>query len=326
MSAPEVSIVIVNFKSGDLLRDCLDKVFESRNALSVEVIVVDNCSSGDCPERIRNRHPEVRFICNDLNLGFATAVNQGIRASSGRFILAMNPDTRFLQDGIGRLIAFAEEKFRAENAGIFGCRLLNSDGTLQFSKGRFPTLARTLFDVLKPRRWRKYDHSGYDSASEPDWVTGACILIRREVIEEVGLLDENYFMYYEDVDLCYRARKKGFRVLYFPGTHVYHFYPHSQRRGDRDFIPVEIRRSHLYFYRKHYSRAAYCALWCLTVGFAVGLAAMSPLRSVFKPGTPAGNTGARLLKDLFLNGFGHGRAYSINGTIVANPDRTCTAS
>ncbi len=317
---PEVTFVIVNYRAAALLEQCLEKVAGACDGLAHEVIVVDNSSEEGEMERIRDRFDGVRIVRNGVNLGFARAVNQGIGMSSGKYILALNPDTLLPAEGIQPLLEFADRKRASENAGVFGCRLLNRDGSLQFSKGRFPTLARTIIDVLRPKRIRKYELAGYDTASEPDWVTGACILIHRDVLDAVGPLDENFFMYYEDVDLCFRARRQGFKVFYFPATAAFHYFPHCQRRESRPFVPVEIRRSHLYFYRKHYSRLSYVLLWLLTLGYSASLIAVSPLRLLFKSdgGSPA-RTGAALLFEMFLSGGTRPRGYTPDGRVCEPP-------
>jgi GT2 family glycosyltransferase len=317
VEAPKVSIIIVNYKTPDLLVRCVEQVFQSRNGVPLEVIVVDNCSDDDSAQRVSRRFNEVTVLRNEHNLGFARGVNRGIRESSGAYLLAMNPDTQLPPEGLGPLIRFAEEKFETENAGIFGCRLLNGDGSLQYSCGRFPTLRRTVLDAFRPRTKRKYLLKDYQKPAEADWVTGACILIRRDLLDSVGLLDENFFMYYEDVDLCFRARKKGWKVYYFPGTEVFHYYPHSQRKENYDYIPVEIRRSHLYFYKKNYSRLEYLALLGLTFGFAAAFL-LNPLRifSEARRRMQRSRVARQILKDIFLNGKTRGRVYSGDGQPV----------
>jgi GT2 family glycosyltransferase len=315
---PSVSIIIVNYRTLDLLKRCLARIFESRNGMPLEVVVVDNASEDDAIEEVVGSFPEVILLRNIHNLGFSRGVNQGIRRSTGQYILAVNPDTRLPAEGIGPLLSFAEEKYRSDHAGIVGCKLLNEDGSLQYSAGRFPSLRRTIGDFFRRKNRRKYELKDFGEPVSIDWVSGACFLIRRELLDSIGLLDEDFFLYYEEVDLCFRARQQGWEIFYYPHTSVFHFYPHCSRHCDHDFVPVEIRRSHLTFYRKHYSRWQFSALWCLTFAFGLGLLATSPLKILAGAGASRRRRklGGLILRDVFANGKNNGRVYSAAGKAV----------
>ncbi|MHC5037157.1 MAG: glycosyltransferase family 2 protein [Planctomycetota bacterium] len=305
----DLSILIVSFNTSALLKESLVSICTGKNGSECEVLVIDNHSSDGSPEMVRENFPEVRVIANEKNLGFARGVNRGIEESSGRYILILNADTVLPEDGIPTLLAFADEEYRNRRAGIVGVRLLNADGSLQYSKGRFPTISRTLADALRPKPRRKYTYSEYDVPGETDWVTGACLLVRRELLEDLGNLDENFFLYYEDVDLCWRAHQKGWKVVYYPGFEVRHCNPYCRRNEPREFVPVEIRRSHLYFYRKNYSSLSFSALWLLTFAYAAGRVASSMIPFLGANGkrTQNGRVARRIIKEALLNGHANGK-------------------
>jgi GT2 family glycosyltransferase len=200
------------------------------------------------------------LIENDENLGFAKAVNMGLKRSSGEFNLLLNPDTLIRSNSLVPIVVFMKDNAKV---GICGCKLLNEDGTLQYSKGSFPTLFSTLSRMVLARRMRKYHLWGYDKIRECDWVTGAFVLTRRSVIKEIGYLDEGYFAYYEEVDYCLRAKKLGWQVVYFPEIKAYHFNPHATSDRSRR-IENEIRKSRIYVFRKKNFLFSYYVLLMLT--------------------------------------------------------------
>ncbi|MHC4600149.1 MAG: glycosyltransferase family 2 protein [Planctomycetota bacterium] len=300
----DLSILIVSYNTQNLLRESLGSVYAGKNGSDFEVLVVDNHSSDGSAEMVRNDFPQARLFANGENLGFARGVNQGVRESTGRYVLILNADAVLPENGIEDLLAFADKEFENRRTGIVGVRLKNTDGSLQYSKGRFPTLMGTLTDAFRPRQHRKRTLTGYDVVSETDWVTGAAFLVRREVLDELQLLDENFFLYYEDVDLCLRARERGWRVVYYPGYEVTHANPYCRRAESREFVPVEIRRSHLYFYRKHRSPLAYSALWALTLAYTAGTYAVGGFPFSGSNGKrPSGRRVAgRIFREVLFNG------------------------
>ncbi|MHC4779106.1 MAG: glycosyltransferase family 2 protein [Planctomycetota bacterium] len=300
----DLSVVIVSYNTKDLLEESLRSVCEGKVGSHHEVWVVDNNSGDGSADMVRARFPDVRLIANTKNLGFSRGVNQGVLRSSGRYVLILNSDTVLPASGIEDLIVFADGEYASRRTGIVGVRLKYADGSLQYSKGRFPTLTRTVADTFRSKRARKYTYSGYDEVEETDWVTGACFLVRRELLDDVDNLDENFFLYYEDVDLCKRAREKGWKVVYYPGFEVTHSNPYCERSEPREFVPVEIRRSHLYFYRKHHSSLAYSALWALTFAYAAGCYAVSglPLVGANGNGRASRRTAGRIFREVLFNG------------------------
>jgi GT2 family glycosyltransferase len=254
----DVSIVIVTLNVRDYLRKCLQSIRDTKRAVPCEVIVVDNASNDASADMVSREFPEVVLIANDRNVGFGAANNQGIRISKGRYLLILNSDTELRDDMLGRFVAFADAH---PEGGIFGCKMLYGDGALQVSVCPFPRLMSEVFQLwgvsrLFPRSrfFSSYrfglEREEYDSVQEVDWVTGACMLVRREVIADMGAFDETFFIYREEVDLCLRARKAGWKVVHTPGPQVVH---HAAKTTVQDplFFMRMANASMLHYYRKH---------------------------------------------------------------------------
>ena len=256
--AADVSVCIVSWNVADDLRICLRSLCEQRNPPSFEVIVADNASADGTPQMLAADFPEVRLIANDANLGFARGTNQGMAAACGRYLMLLNPDTVVPPEALRRLVEVADAN---PDAGIVAPKLLNPDGTLQYSCRRFPTVTaaifrHTMFGRLLPgaRSASYYIMEDFDHESERDvdWVSGACMLVRREALEQVGPLDQRFQWGSEDVDWCMRMHRAGWRVLYTPITAIVHA---IGRSSDQAVIPT-IFRSHrgMYLlYSKHFA-------------------------------------------------------------------------
>ena len=254
-SLPRVSIVIVSWNTRTLLLEALASFLPLRGAEG-EVIVVDNASADGSAEAVEAAYPEVRVLRNARNLGFAGGVNTGLRAAREPLVLLLNTDTLVLGDAIPKLLAYAQGH---PEAGIIGPRVLNADRTLQRSYFRFPSLlnlalSSTYLYKLFPRS-RFFNREYYaglptDRASAVDAVSGCAFLVRREVIEQVGVLDEGFFMYAEETDFCFRARAAGWSVHYAPVGEIVHLGGGSSRLQSRRMF-LEFRRSLLRFHRKH---------------------------------------------------------------------------
>ena len=259
MAQPELSVCIVNWNTRQDLEEALRSVLESDPELNIEVIVLDNASRDGSAEMVRQRYPEVALIQSPENVGFARGYNRASRQATGRYLLILNPDTVVRPGTFGRLVEFMGSHPEAAAAGP---RLLNSDGSLQFSCRRFPrpmaaVLRNTALGRLLPRNrfTRQYLMQDWDHSSlqHVDWVSGAAVCIRREAWDQVGGFDEGYFMYAEDMDWCLRAEQAGWKVYYVPDAVIVH---RIGRSSDQRPFPmvIEFHRSMARFYRKHYSQ------------------------------------------------------------------------
>jgi len=256
----DLSIVIVNWNVRDLLRRCLHSIlpiYQSTNLPNTEIIVVDNASSDGSVAMIEEEFPEVRLIANSENVGFTVGNNQGITASRGRYVLLLNPDTEIVGNALATMVEYMDHH---PQVGALGPQLLNPDGSIQSSRRRFPTLATAFLESTILQQWfpdsavlRRYyvlDRPD-DEVQEVDWVTGACVLARREAIEEVGLLDEGFFMYSEELDWCRRFKAQGWEVVYLPTARVIHYGAKSSEQV-KSFQHVQFQRSKICYFRKHH--------------------------------------------------------------------------
>ncbi|MGQ9729840.1 MAG: glycosyltransferase family 2 protein [Candidatus Zipacnadales bacterium] len=252
----QISLCIVSWNVRDDLVGCLDSLRDASRGVRTEVIVVDNASTDDTVAVIRERFPEVLLICNDRNRGFAAATNQAMAEARGQYLLLLNPDTLLPPNVLAELLAVAEAH---PEAGILAPKLLNPDGSLQYSCRRFPTIMaamfrHTLLGRLFPRnRWAAeyiMEEWAHEGVQEVDWVSGACMLVRRELYERIGPLDEGFFWGSEDVDYAYRCHAAGYRVLYTSRPAIIHAVGRSS-----DQVPIRtvanFHRSMLRLYRKH---------------------------------------------------------------------------
>lgn len=257
-----LSVVIVNWNTVDLLRACLlsmDADYLGR--ADCEVIVVDNHSADGSPDMVEREFAgRVTLMRMSENLGFSGGNNVALRVARGEYVVLLNSDTEVCGDALWQMCDYLDANDRV---GALGARLLNPDGSVQMSCRSFPSYRTALFHrksiitrLFPGNRFsREYLMSGSDheQTMEVDWVIGACLMTRRTVIDEVGLLDDGFFMYAEDVDWCYRMRRAGWTVEYFPDAVVMHHYEKSS--GKAPFrMNFERHRSMWRFYYKHYSR------------------------------------------------------------------------
>jgi N-acetylglucosaminyl-diphospho-decaprenol L-rhamnosyltransferase len=263
VKARDLSIIVVSWNVRDLLRSCLKSVRERLSsgkgrALSSQVVVVDNASGDGSVEMIRATFPEVELIVNDRNVGFTKGNNQGIAFSDGRYVLLLNPDTEVVGDALGEMVAYMDDH---SATGALGPQLLYADGRVQSSRRRFPGLRTAYVESTFLQSWfaRSEILEQYYVLDQPDdetqavdWVVGACLLMRRKTLDEVGPLDESFFMYSEELDWCYRAKQQGWDVVYFPTAQVVH---HAGKSSEQ-VLPVrhiQFQRSKVLFFKKHHS-------------------------------------------------------------------------
>jgi hypothetical protein len=226
----------------------------------LEVIVVDNGSQDGSAREVKKVFPSVHIIANKENLGFAKAANQGLQEASGKYVLLLNPDTQVKNGAVKRLMSFMDSH---PDTGVAGAQLLNSDGSKQNSIANFPSLATELFNKsflrwLFPRRFPGKERN-YSEPVEVNSVIGACMMVRRKALDQVGFLDENYFLFLEETDWCYRMKKAGWRIFHVPQAEIYHSQGKSAETV-RKRAKVEYFRSRYYFFKKNRGRGQWFIL------------------------------------------------------------------
>lgn len=281
MSAePEISVVIVNWRTLDALRACVNSVLAQKQAPPLEVIVVDNDSGDGSAEMVEREFPDAKLIKNDQNHGFAYACNQGMRIAAGtRFILLLNPDTVVPPETIRTMVGVAK---RRTDAAVVGCRVLNADGSLERTCFRFPSLLNVLLAGLYLNRL--FPNSRFfarefmtwwdrDDEREVDVVTGSFMLVRRDVVDAVGLMDERYFMYVEEADWCYSFTRAGWKCVFSPAAHITHLSSGSSKQVWAKMY-VWQRKSVLLFLAKWHGRptawAANAVMFLATLPRVIG--------------------------------------------------------
>ncbi|MBI4121850.1 MAG: glycosyltransferase family 2 protein [Parcubacteria group bacterium] len=276
----DLSIIIVAWNSEPWLRRCLRSIFTETSDLTYEIIVVDNASSDRSAQVAMNEFNNVQVIRNQANLGFATAVNQGLAGASGRYVCLLNPDTEITDHALARMVEAMDSD---QSIGVMGPHILNENGSTQASVRRFPTgkdqaMILSKLHLLFPDTaalsrylWRGFD---YRRSQDVDQVMGACFMIRREVLDAIGPLDGKFFIWFEDVDYCLRVKEQTtYRIAYYSQAHVIHF-------GGDSFQKVSVgkkrrwyAKSVRYYFRKHKRWGAYAATIAVApVSWAVGLA------------------------------------------------------
>lgn len=282
MPSIDLSIIIVNWNSKQYLRKCLSSIQSTNWSAKYEIVVIDGGSFDGCGEMLKQYYPEVRFIQSDLNLGFAKANNEAFRVSGGRNLLFLNPDTEIEDSAIQTLLHQLEY---LPNAGIVGAKLLNPDRSIQTSCIQsFPSVLNQILDAKALRqqfpRWNLWGmrplFDQFASAAEVDVVSGACLMIKREVFKAVGTFSTDYFMYSEDVDLCFKVHQRGWKTYYVPNAVVVHYGgASSSKSNEKNISDVLMLESRWRFFRKTRS-LWYSRKYCLSM-FSVSLFRVSLL-------------------------------------------------
>jgi len=277
---PDLTVCILSWNTQRFLHRCLCSIFRPEDAdvaeamaraglphctgadtIQLQVVVVDNASSDGSAEMVADEFPQATLVRSDRNLGFPGGNNLGYRHSAGRYFLLLNSDTVVPKGALTALVRFADAR---PKAGFVGPRVVNPDGSLQMSCRAFPTLGAGLFrntplGRLFPNNRFTRDYLmadfAHDEVREVDWLSGCALMARRQMIEEIGLLDEAFFMYCEDVDWAYRARQAGWERLYVPGATIIHEIGRSTDRAVNRMI-VQFHLSMYRFFRKHYASTA----------------------------------------------------------------------
>ena len=271
---PDASIIIVSFNTREVLRQCLQSVLDDAAGLDVEILVVDNCSSDGSPEMVEQDFPQVILMRSSINLGFGEGNNVALRVARGRYFVLLNSDAFFVPGALARAIKHMDE---SPEVGLGGCRLVGRDGASQPSSRTFHSVLDDAIVLTglaakfpKSKFFGRFDRTWADER-EPapvDWVPGAFSIVRPSVLRKIGYFDSNFFLYYEEVDLCRRMKQAGFPVWYWPDIEVIHIGGESSRQVKSvEFsaraaqVVLWRMRSTLLYYRKHHGWRVHLAKW-----------------------------------------------------------------
>lgn len=278
----DLSIIIVNWNTKDLLKQCLTSLDENLTELPHEIYVVDNGSTDGSTVMVRSEFPQVNLIENGKNLGFAQANNIAMRAALGRFFLLLNSDTLVKKGAIEGLLKTMENN---PSIGIAGLQLLNGDGTLQNSICSFPSLLteltnKSLLRFLFPAKYPGKEHK-ITTPIEVDAIIGSCMLVRREAVDAVGLLDEDYFFFFEETDWCARMQRAGWKVVFDPRYSIFHLQGKSAARINTR-ARIEYWRSRYTYFQKHFGVVSQ---YILQIGLVIRLLISICVSGMAKPAT-----------------------------------------
>jgi GT2 family glycosyltransferase len=273
-----LSIILVSWNTRSLLHQCLESIYTHPPDCLFEVWVVDNASTDGTPEMLYDTFPQVRLIQNPDNTGFAAANNQAIHRSHSRYVLLLNPDTVVLPGALDELVRYMEGNPRAGGAGP---RLLNSDGSLQPSCCPTPTLVNEFMRLYHlDRIWLRAKSNmetwAHDVPRPVEIIQGACLILRRSALEQVGYLDERFFIYSEDDDICMRLRKDGWTLSWLPFAEVIHYGGQSTSQVQAEMF-LELYENKLKLMRKHYGRSGAAIYKLILFGSALTRVALIPI-------------------------------------------------
>lgn len=257
-----LSVITLNYKTKEETLACVDSLYQLYTSecdkKEIEHIIVDNDSQDDSvpflkKEIVKKKYPHVTLIANNENAGFGKGNNVGVKKSKGDYILFLNSDTKVVDRGFLDMVDFLKNH---PKAAILGAKLRYPNGKQQLSAWKFYTLPNAFLMLLGLERFGFLTEKT-DKTKQVDWVTGACMMVRKDIFEKIGMFDEKIFMYMEDMEICYRAKKAGYDTYYFPSTVVMH---QAQGSSNRGFAIINIYKNLLYFYKKHRTPSEYAAL------------------------------------------------------------------
>ena len=283
----DLSIIIVSWNTSGITWKCVQSIIDQPSCLNYEVIVVDNASTDDTAQVIKRDFPKVIFIENSENMGFAAANNQGLAIAKGRYVLLLNSDTIVLDNAIAKTVEFAD---KYPSAGIVGCRVLNEDKTIQPSCSMFPSILNWVLMVSflyklpvgnKFFGRANYGGWGYDSEREVEVVSGCFMLVRVEAIRQVGLMDERFFMYSEEVDWCWRFKKYSWDILFTTCAQIVHFGGASASKHGADRALIKDKSTVRFMFKNWPKTKAYAGVFMLLLFYMSRLPYVF-LVSVFK--------------------------------------------
>ncbi len=261
MQQIDLSIIIVNWNTKALLLECLNSLSNQQSIYQTEIIVVDNASTDGSTEAVTAHYPHLKLIKNNFNMGFGRANNIGIKNSLGRYVCLLNSDARVLPNCFNYLIEFMDKN---ETVGISGPKTLSPDLSIQDTCRNFPSLWNTLscalyldkilskYDFFSAEHMFFFDHN---TIRKVDGLAGCCLTIRRNALDQVGLFDEQFFIYFEETDLCKRFRNAGWDIIFFPDAVIIHHHAASASRDPIRFNTEQIK-SQMQYWKKHHSKIA----------------------------------------------------------------------
>ena len=282
----DLSCIIVNYYSSASLKKCLRSVYETLRKITFEVIIVDNSKNDQGMASLKESYPQVQVIHNASNVGFAKANNQAVLTAKGKTLLFLNPDTILSDQAIEGMVAHLESN---PDIGALGPKVLDTDGSLQYSCRRFPTLMTGFFNRYSLlSRWfpgnrftvqylmKDFDH---EEIREVDWLSGCCLMVPRTIFKKTGGFDEHYFLFNEDIDLCRAIGQHGFKVMYFPVAKITHLVSTSNSKVPARII-IKRHRGMKHYYNKHHGKNP---LTQIAVNVAITLRCLSQLAlNIFK--------------------------------------------
>lgn len=250
-----VSVIIINYKTFDLLKNCLQSLILNHNKINYEIIIVDNDSKDNAIDNLKSIYPDVRIVQLSENIGFSRANNIAAKQAVGDYFLFVNSDVLFIENSIDKMLNYY---INGKNIGILGPKLLNLDYSFQLSAGKLPNFFveikdKIIYSICKKSKYFNslVERIFFDKISEVEWVTGACMLIDRDTYYKVHGFDENFFLYFEDKDLCARVRALNKKIIYYPETSVIHLLGGSSRQKHTKEVKDIYRNSQIYYYKKH---------------------------------------------------------------------------
>ena len=259
----DLSILIVNYNTKGFLRNCLKSIYENIHGINYEIFVVDNASSDGSSEMVEKEFPQVKLIRNKENVGFSKANNQASKRATGEYFSLLNPDCLVKKGTLRKIVQFMNEHLEV---GVVGCKIVNPNGRIEFSADKSLNLftefslkfrkklagSNCYFDRLLTRN--------YNKLREVDWVIGAFLIVRSKVYREVQGMDENYFLYFEEIDFCKRIKKRGWKIYFNSDCEVLHLHGRSMATEAKEKISRIYRESQLYYYKRH-NPSQYFLLW-----------------------------------------------------------------
>ncbi|MFC1725339.1 glycosyltransferase family 2 protein [candidate division KSB1 bacterium] len=306
-----LSIIIVNWNGSEVILNCLRSIYDNLEDLDFEVIIVDNNSTDGSPELVEKQFPKVSLVRLENNYGFAKANNAGIEKCDGKYICLLNSDTEIINDSFKEIIDYMDNN---DNIGILGPKLLYKDGSFQSSAGRFPGIKTELsgyfflnrIPLLNKLFKDRFIHDEFKNIRDVDWICGACLFIRRSVIEKIGVFDELFFMYMEDVDYCLRVIRNNWKIVYFPLSKVVHLGGHSVNKADYKIL-LNNTSSFFKYYKKHFNNFSYILLSLIFISgtvfriFLLSMFFMFSFRKTFKQKVVANIKVLKASFDIILN-------------------------